>query len=311
MTQETKQRLISDAVIIGLTGLMAGASELLSEREIIFPEIAALAVGALAAPKRSWRTTRLRCIFYIALCAVLGLCVSVFVPLPVWAKVPLTFAVCQLLLIYSGTTFAPMISAAVLPVLMCTESVVYPVSAVVMTALIMLAELILTKADIRPKESFVPLPKPQKRELIDLLVRCAAASAIAAAAIIGGVRFLAAPPLLVAFTEFSNRSCPARSKPVKTVLVIGLCGLAGALCRGAVCLLPAVPLTAAAMLAAGLALLVMRTSGLFLPPAGALAILPMIIPRDALMLYPVQVLAGASLFMTAALCLFRKEKATE
>lgn len=34
---------------------MVGVSELLGEKEIIFPEITALTVGAIAAPKHSWK----------------------------------------------------------------------------------------------------------------------------------------------------------------------------------------------------------------------------------------------------------------
>lgn len=38
-----------------LVGLMVGIAELLNEKEIIFPEITALAVGYMVAQKRSWK----------------------------------------------------------------------------------------------------------------------------------------------------------------------------------------------------------------------------------------------------------------
>ena len=38
-----------------LVGLMVGVAELLNEKEIIFPEITALAVGYMVAEKRSWK----------------------------------------------------------------------------------------------------------------------------------------------------------------------------------------------------------------------------------------------------------------
>ena len=39
---------------------MVGTSELMHEKEVIFPEIAAIAVGAMLAPKFTWNTSKLR-----------------------------------------------------------------------------------------------------------------------------------------------------------------------------------------------------------------------------------------------------------
>ena len=39
---------------------MVAAAEITGEREIIFPEITAIAMGALAAPKQVWNTSKLR-----------------------------------------------------------------------------------------------------------------------------------------------------------------------------------------------------------------------------------------------------------
>ena len=47
-------------------------------------------------------------------------------PAPLWLKITAAFLLCQMIYLYSGTTFAPMISAMVLPVLLGTESWVYP-----------------------------------------------------------------------------------------------------------------------------------------------------------------------------------------
>ena len=37
---------------------MVGAAQITGEKEIIFPEITAIAVGMLLAPKRSWQTSK-------------------------------------------------------------------------------------------------------------------------------------------------------------------------------------------------------------------------------------------------------------
>ena len=57
------------------------------------------------------------------------------------------------------------------------------------------------------------------------------------------------------------------------------------------------------VLALACALVIMRSAGQYIPPAGALAVLPMIIPAKALLIYPAEIFAGASLLMLAALAI--------
>ena len=51
-------------------------------------------------------------------------------------------------------------------------------------------------------------------------------------------------------------------------------------------------------------LLLIRT-GIFLPPAGALTLLAMLIPESAVLLYPVEVTAGVIVFYLAASAMTR------
>ena len=66
-------------------------------------------------------------------------------------------------------------------------------------------------------------------------------------------------------------------------------------------------MTLAAVMSAAAALTIMKLAGQYIPPAGALGILPMIIPQEALLIYPLEIFAGASVFMLTALC-FRKRE---
>ncbi len=55
-----------------LVGLMVGIAELLNEREIISPEITALAVGYMVAQRRSWKVNGKRMLLLITICATVG-----------------------------------------------------------------------------------------------------------------------------------------------------------------------------------------------------------------------------------------------
>ena len=90
------------------------------------------------------------------------------------------------------------------------------------------------------------------------------------------------------------------------VAAIGLCGLAGAVCRYVIHMSLNLPLTLAAVAAAVLMILILTKLKAYVPPAGALCILPMLIPAEKVVGYPLQILAGAALFMGLSLVVFPK-----
>ena len=310
MTKENSRFAVRSAVCMLLAALMVGAAELLGEKEIIFPEITALTVGAIAAPKQSWRVSRVRMVLLILICSVIGIVIVRFSPLPKAANLVAAYAVCQVLYLLSGTGFAPMISAAALPVLMGTDTIIYPISAVTMTLLTVLAQYILERSGRYERDSFTPVPRPDGFCWISAAVRTLFAAALAVPLIYFGWGLCVAPPLLVAFTEFSNPNSGARKKPLKTVLNIVGCAACGAALRYLLCVLAGLPLTIAAILSVTASLAIMRAAKQYIPPAGALGMLPMIIPAESLLIYPLEIATGASAFMLAALC-FKRKKAPQ
>lgn len=70
------------AIFILIVTLMTGVSELTSEPEIIFPEAAAIALGALIAPGLPWKVNKISALMLVFICAVAGLTISRYVLLP-------------------------------------------------------------------------------------------------------------------------------------------------------------------------------------------------------------------------------------
>ena len=304
-----QRRIITGIMTLVLVAAMVGMAELLAEPEIIFPEIAALAVGAWVAPRCLWRTSRLRLVLLIALFSLLGICIVRYLPLPLYVQLLLAFAAVSAGLILSGTTFAPVISAMVLPVLLGTTSGVYPLAATILAALVAAAQGLLERRGLYPRSDFIPL-HPTGGSWLALLKRLLVAAGIVAAALAVDWRFCVAPPLLVVLTEFSSPQCPARRFPLKAWLLISGCALAGAACRLLLSVALGMPLTIAAVAATAIVLLVQQRLETYLPPAGALAILPMLIPAAELWLYPLEILIGCALMIAAALLLFREDQAS-
>lgn len=295
MTKHIKN-ILPAALAVLTVMLMTAAAEFSGEKEILFPEIAAIAAGALIAPKFAWKTSKLRLFVLICIGSVLGLLISMFVPLALSVKLCITFLAASLLFQFSGTTFAPVISSVVLPVMLGTNSVIYPIAAAVLTFLILMERMLTEKLGIAEKSEFSPEPMPDKNALVRLAARWLIGSIAIVLAVGTGFGFAVAPPLLVAFTEFCRKDSAVRKKPVAITLLIAGCALVGAVCRSVFTLL-GWKMFAAAGVTMLIVCIIMKSAKLFVPPAAALSVLAFLIPEEAVITYPLQIAAGTVIFV--------------
>lgn len=276
-----------------LVGIMVGISELLNEKEIIFPEITALAVGYMVAQKRSWKVNRKRMLLLITICATVGVLIVRYSGLTLFPQMIIAFSFAQILFMFSGTTFAPFVSAIVLPVMMQTKSFIYPISAVVLTILVIGFHQLFLKMKIREDEEYIPVMLNSKDDIIDTALRIVCVAIVGFVAIYFNYKFIIAPPLLVAFTEFSRPRNKVRNKPIKTVLVITGCALVGSLSRYLLTIKLELPLTVSALIATLIMLLILTYTKMYMPPVGAITILSMMIPQSSVITYPLQIFVGS------------------
>lgn len=276
-----------------LVGLMVGIAELLNEKEIIFPEITALAVGYMVAQKRSWKVNGKRMLLLITICATVGVLIVRYSGLTLFPQMIIAFSFAQILFMFSGTTFAPFVSAIVLPVMMQTKSFIYPISAVVLTILVIGFHQLFLKMKIREDEEYIPVMLNSKDDIIDTALRIVCVAIVGFVAIYFNYKFIIAPPLLVAFTEFSRPRNKVRNKPIKTVLVITGCALVGSLSRYLLTIKLELPLTVSALIATLIMLLILTYTKMYMPPVGAITILSMMIPEISVITYPLQIFVGS------------------
>lgn len=276
-----------------VVGLMVGIAELLNEKEIIFPEITALAVGYMVAQKRSWKVNGKRMLLLITICATVGVLIVRYSGLALFPQIIIAFSFAQILFMFSGTTFAPFVSAIVLPVMMQTKSFIYPISAVALTILVIGFHQLFLKMKIREDEEYIPVMLNSKDDIIDTALRVVCVAIVGFVAIYFNFKFVIAPPLLVAFTEFSRPRNKVRNKPIKTVLVITGCALVGSLSRYLLTIKLELPLTVSALIATLIMLLILTYTKMYMPPVGAITILSMIIPQSSVITYPLQIFVGS------------------
>lgn len=91
-----KKKLLPELMTIVIVVIMVLMSEIFKEREFIFPEITALAVGAWLAPKQVWKTNRIKLVILISLYAIFGVILVRYVNIDIYFEVILGFVVCLL-----------------------------------------------------------------------------------------------------------------------------------------------------------------------------------------------------------------------
>lgn len=294
------------AVLVG----MVTTAAVWGEREIIFPEVAALLTGLILAPRLSWRTTLPRMFTLLVVCAFLGTGISMYVPGHLALKMTLAYAGALLLLMATGTTVAPIISAAVLPVLLGTRGWVYPLSATALALFCTLLRLYWERLGFARRE----LVKPHRGVwggFWAFLMRTAFVAIWTTIAAAISCPFAAAPPLLVAYTQFSRRRNPIRRRPAKAILPVFICALMGTLCRGIITLGAGFHVSIAVALTTFGFTCYFRRTRFFFPPAAAMAILAFLVPENQLLLYPFAALVGIAALVYSEKFLFSASKAVE
>ena len=295
-----RKLLIRQTLAVLFLSGMVYASEQTHEPAILFPEILALLTGMWVAPKMPWRVSRLEIPALMTVCAVWGIALSRWLPASTPVKMGVAFLGAALLLLAVRSTLLPVLSACVLPILIGEQSWIYPVAVCVMTVLLVAVQMLLERIGLREKQEAARWSWNPRQELVRWAILIPALTCAAAGAVSLGVPCVVAPPLIVMMCELSFPESPVANRSGRVFLVTLLCAVIGAACRFGLHIHLGLPLYLSAAVAAILTLSVFAALQLPFPPAGALAILPMLLPESLILTYPVQVAAGAVLCILLA-----------
>lgn len=174
---------------------MVGLAEWTDEKEILFPEMTALIIGLLIIDKRVWNVKRWQIILLMTLGAAVGICIVRYSPLPYVVNLCAAFAFAGASLLISRATLIPLISACVLPVLLHTESIVYPIAVFSMSVSVVFVQIILEKCGIRNRMPKSVDRKPSKEDIIRWLILFCFVGALAGLAVGMDYPYLILPPL--------------------------------------------------------------------------------------------------------------------
>jgi hypothetical protein len=313
-----KMKNWTQLVAIVLVVIMFALAETLGEKEIIFPEIAALAVGYWIMEKSPWQGTKLAIWASPTLAALTGVVVLRYLPFSPIFLIGCAFVlvVAQLKLLRSAVL--PSLSAAILPIITHTTSWLYPLSVCILTAVIALGRLSLESLDHKEKSSnFLHeqegIPAEAGKILPEIIYWgkiLAGVLLVTAFALQSSYLFMIAPPLMVGFVELSKPNRSARRTPGKILLLLFLAAFSGVLWL----YLVSSVLHGSLWISSGLSLvsvfLLYNALQVSFPPAVAIALLPVLVPAASLWMYPLHVLLGSTLFILLAIYCFKDSSGT-
>ena len=102
------------------------------------------------------------------------------------------------------------------------------------------------------------------------------------------------------YAEFTNPNFALHKYSLRTLIVIFSASILGALGRYFFCISLNAPAFIIILFSSIILLVLMHFLKLYFPPAGAVLILPYLLPKKTLLLYPVQILIGAAILIFAA-----------
>ena len=298
-----KPFFIKNLMAVAFGTLMVLASELLRTPAILFPEILALLTGMWVMPRMPWRVERMHIPVLMTVCAVWGVILSRWSPLPTAMTVGAACRGAALLLLAVRSTLLPVLSACILPILLGEQSWIYPAAVLVMTVLLVLGQMLLERLQLRK-------PQPAERwnwrrgeEIFRWPIAISTIMALVAVGVTMGVPCVAAPPLAVLLSELSFKESPAAPHSLMIWIVTVCCGIIGTTARWLLCIRLGLPLTVAALAASVLAMALFHLLHRPFPPSAALAFLPLLLPESLIPTYPLQVAIGTTVCLLVATCI--------
>lgn len=289
---------------------MVGVSEYFGEKEVIFPEMGALILGLWVIDKKVWTISRPMVVLLLTISALFGVSLVCYSPFPLLVNIALSFTFTALGLFFTRTTLIPIISASMLPVLLGTHSWAYPLSIFSMSLILVGMQWLFEQKGWRQKMkqsmTFNTRKKTHQPTLWHWFKLLLALIIIALIPIYTGQMYLLVPPLVVTFVEFSSSSAGFRNRPIQIFFVLVISALLGTLFQYTLHQILGISEVYTVLLLFVCQFLFMEVMATPFAPACAIALIPMIMPQEDILLYPLQVAGGAAIFLLVSLVFFLK-----
>lgn len=283
----------------------------INNKEFIFPEISALAVGAWVMKQSPWKTSMFKLWFSPSLAALTGFFIIKMFSYSPFLMITGAFCLVIIQLKLARSCVLPSISAAILPIITRADSWAYPLSVGVLTGIIAVGRILIINTPA--KESRSDLSETSQElsgEFLHWGKIFLGISAITLIALQFNMLYIIAPPLIVTFVELSNPNSKLRQRLGEIFTLLAFAATGGVLSLYFVHYVWQWPIWVSSALAfLGLVVLYIALKLAF-PPAAAICLLPTLLPEVRLLDYIWQVLLGTVIFMLIDVFCFKRKAVT-
>lgn len=288
----------------------------MEQKEIIFPEVSALVISAWIMEKSISENKSFHFWLSPTMGAVTGVLINKFLPYSTFFMVTVAFILVFLELKIIDSEIYPALSAAILPILMHTESWYYPLSVCVCTGIIACGNKLINIFYNKKCEGTKVIEDIEKikkvkldgEELLHWAKLLISVLVVLAVALYFHWNYIMTPPLIVVFVELSRPNGRLKQNIGLVFIVLVLAAFLGVVCLYLIYYLLHWPIWVSASLSVSCMLLIFYFLRFSLPPAAAISLLPVIVPSQSLATYPLQVLIGTTLFLLINIIWFRTSK---
>lgn len=305
--------------LIVLVVAMFIVSEYIGEKEIIFPEISALAINAWVIGNSTAQSRTVHLWLSPTIAAITGILITRFLPYSPLFMVAVAFILVALQLKILGSEVYPSLSAAILPILLHIDSWYYPLSVCIMTGIIVFVQILIHKFDKDKKPHSRLAGNHQEKQkfsitktgfihwaklLMSVLIVLSIASYF-------HWNYIIAPPLIVILVELTKSDSKLPNRIWLVFIILVFAAFSGVLWLYVINYLLHWPVWISSGLSFGCLLVIFHLLKFPLAPAAAITLLPTIIPTDDLWLYPWQVLVGSAVFLLIGSSWFKQSTLSE
>ncbi len=257
------------AIYVALVAAVAGAT---GASYIMFPELGALAYDVFGRPRGRWSNAPVHLATTPVITGALGIAITRVLPYG-FLSVLLSVSGAMAVIMALGSPIAPAISAGLLPLVLGVRSWGYPPGIMFGTVLLAAASVPWRAVMVQPGDAVVHSAPATPPGLLWAAAYFAFVVAAVAMVKLTGLRFILFPPLaVIGFEMFGHlESCAWAGYPLRLPLVCFLTAAGGLALHH---LLGVTWMTAALSMAWGMA--VLQVFRVHVPPALAVALLPMV-----------------------------------
>lgn len=290
--------------IIFLVSCMFVVAQVSGEEEIIFPEIAALGVGAWFIKESPWEKKPLYLWLSPTLASVTGIAILRYAPIAKEFMIIVAFVLVIVELKVLHSKVLPSISAAILPIIMDSESIYYVISVSILTAIIALGSILIKRyqslqnsSDVLSDTMQEALLQTKQSMLLHWTKLYISIAIFAMVAVRTRCMFIVAPPLIVTFVELSEKNNDINKKPMQLLGIMTSGAVCGALIVYLMYIICNLPLFIVSPVITMCVFALFRVFKITFPPVAAISLLPTIISPNLLLYYPIEIVIGTVIFI--------------